>query len=422
MTTIGRWVSSAVATAAIAFAGAGVTAGAAQTASTPEKPAAAQAQTQTPPAPQPGQQRVGQRRSPRLDVPMDPERARRLYVPTDPKFQSIGTDYQRDMQRREADEARYPDLCKGIIDYKKITYRSSVGGLEIPAYLFQPLEKRRAARATRPWSGCTAASTATGHEMYLPVRQGGGGARLRGHRARVPRQHRLRRGLPRGHRLRRLRGRRRDLGLRLPEGQRCRTWTRTRIGIMGWSHGGYITALSVFREQHPFQARRRRSSPSPTSIFRLSYKGPGYQRDFATQKRHPGGLPFEKPDEYIERSPLYHVDRLAGAPAGARRHQRHRRGLRGGPAARRRAAGAQAGPCGDQGLRGPGAGARTAAATPSAAGWTRDAGARRIRPRSATRGTAPGCSSSGSAPLRGPLEASRNSAVAVSSSGSGLEC
>jgi dienelactone hydrolase len=44
-------------------------------------------------------------------------------------------------------------------------------------------------------------------------------------------------------------------------------------------------------------------------VFRLSYKGPSYQRSFSTQSRIQG-LPFEKRDVYIERSPLYHVDKL----------------------------------------------------------------------------------------------------------------
>jgi dienelactone hydrolase len=41
----------------------------------------------------------------------------------------------------------------------------------------------------------------------------------------------------------------------------------------------------------------------------LSYKGPRYQRSFSTQARIQG-LPFEKRSIYIERSPLYHVDKL----------------------------------------------------------------------------------------------------------------
>jgi dienelactone hydrolase len=49
--------------------------------------------------------------------------------------------------------------------------------------------------------------------------------------------------------------------------------------------------------------------PVTNLVFRLSYKGPGYQRQFSTQPRVQG-LPFEKRDLYIQRSPLYHVDKL----------------------------------------------------------------------------------------------------------------
>jgi hypothetical protein len=61
------------------------------------------------------------RQNPRLQVPMDPERARRLYVSKDPKDQSVGTNYQRAVDARVAAEARYPELCKGIIDFKKVS-------------------------------------------------------------------------------------------------------------------------------------------------------------------------------------------------------------------------------------------------------------------------------------------------------------
>ena len=49
--------------------------------------------------------------------------------------------------------------------------------------------------------------------------------------------------------------------------------------------------------------------PVTNLVFRLSFKGPRYQHTFATQSRI-RALPFEKPDLYIERSPLYHVDKL----------------------------------------------------------------------------------------------------------------
>ena len=78
---------------------------------------------------------------------------------------------------------------------------------------------------------------------------------------------------------------------------------------MGWSHGGYITLFSVFRDETPFKAAAA-IVPVTNLVFRLSYKGPTYQDDFATQERIQG-LPFEKRDEYIKRSPLYHADRLS---------------------------------------------------------------------------------------------------------------
>jgi dipeptidyl aminopeptidase/acylaminoacyl peptidase len=81
-----------------------------------------------------------------------------------------------------------------------------------------------------------------------------------------------------------------------------------RLGIMGWSHGGYITLMSVFRDAHPFKAGAA-IVPVTNLVFRLSYKGPSYQKDFSTQQGLQG-LPFEKRDEYIKRSPLYSVDKL----------------------------------------------------------------------------------------------------------------
>jgi dipeptidyl aminopeptidase/acylaminoacyl peptidase len=49
--------------------------------------------------------------------------------------------------------------------------------------------------------------------------------------------------------------------------------------------------------------------PVSNLIFRLSYKGPGYQRSFATQDAI-RGLPFERREIYVQRSPVFHVDKL----------------------------------------------------------------------------------------------------------------
>ena len=65
-----------------------------------------------------------------------------------------------------------------------------------------------------------------------------------------------------------------------------------RLGIMGWSHGGYITLLSVFRNTTPFKASAA-MVPVTNLVFRLSFKGPRYRHSFSTQERI-RGLPFEE--------------------------------------------------------------------------------------------------------------------------------
>jgi dienelactone hydrolase len=62
------------------------------------------------------------------------------------------------------------------------------------------------------------------------------------------------------------------------------------------------------RDETPFKAAAA-IVPVTNLVFRLGYKGPRYQRSFATQAGI-GGLPHEKPDEYIKRSPLYQVEKL----------------------------------------------------------------------------------------------------------------
>ncbi len=265
----------------------------------------AQAKPQTPPA-QPGQARPqGQRQNPRLQVPMDPDRARQLYVSKDPKDQSVGTDYQRDVASREAADARYPELCKGVIDYKKVTYRSGIGDIDVPAHLFQPLQKRGPrGHAAMVWVhggvhgnwGLTMfpfvkEAVERGYVIIAPDYRGSTGYGEAYHQL-----------IDYG-------------GYEVDDTISAVDYLKTlphvdgdRIGIMGWSHGGYITLMSVFRDQHPFKAGAA-IVPVTNLVFRLSFKGPGYQWDFATQKRI-GGLPFEKNDIYIERSPLYHVDKL----------------------------------------------------------------------------------------------------------------
>ncbi len=243
--------------------------------------------------------------NPRLQVPMDPDRARQLYVSKDPKDHSPGANFQRDMEQKAEADKRYAEACRGIIDYQKIRYRSPIGDLDIPAYLFQPLNTRGPrGHAAMVWVhggvhgnwGVTMfpfvkEAVERGYVIIAPEYRGSTGYGEAFHKE-----------IDYG-------------GYEVDDVLGAAEFLKTlphvdpdRLGIMGWSHGGYITLFNVFRDTHPYKAAAA-IVPVTNLVFRLSFKGPGYQWDFATQKRIQG-LPFEKPEIYIQRSPLYHVDKL----------------------------------------------------------------------------------------------------------------
>jgi len=257
-------------------------------------------------AQQPAQSPTAQQRQQRPEVKMDPERARRLYVSNNPDDNSLGHDFQRDLDEKKKTDERFAEASKGVMDFQKITYRSSVGDLDIPAYLFQPLVKRGPkGHAAMVWvhGGVHGnmeplyfpfikEAVERGYVIVTPEYRGSTGFGEAFHKA-----------IDYG-------------GYEVDDAMSAVDYLKAklpyvdpdRIGIMGWSHGGFITLHSVFRDQHPFKAAAA-IVPVTNLVFRLSYKGPGYQRDYATEKRI-GGLPFEKPDIYIQRSPLYSVDKL----------------------------------------------------------------------------------------------------------------
>jgi acetyl esterase/lipase len=242
----------------------------------------------------------------RSQVEMDPERARALYVSNDPADHSLGRNFERDMAGKAETDSIYAAVTQGVVDYQKVTYRSSVGDMDIPAYVFQPLEKRGdGGHAALIWvhGGVHGNWTANywpfvkeaverGYVVIAPEYRGSTG---------------LRPGAPRCHRLRRLRGRRRGHRLRL-DAREPAPRGPDRVAMMGWSHGGFISLLAAARPPHPFRAVVG-IVPVSNLIFRLSYKGPGYQHAFSTQERI-RGLPFERRELYVERSPVYQVDHI----------------------------------------------------------------------------------------------------------------
>ena len=241
----------------------------------------------------------------RAAVQVDEQRVRRLYVSNRPADHAVNYDFEADVRQRTEAEARYAEASRGVMDFTKVTYRSSIGDMDVPAYLFQPLKKRGpGGHAAMVWVHGGVHGN-WGINMFPFVRE----AVERGYVVICP-EYRGSTGYGEKHHNAIDYG-----GYEVDDTMSAVEYLKTlthvdseRLGVMGWSHGGYITLLSVFRDRTPFKAAAA-MVPVTNLVFRLSYNGPAYQQAFATQERIQA-LPFEKPDLYIERSPLYHVDRL----------------------------------------------------------------------------------------------------------------
>ena len=260
-------------------------------------PACAQGVAEPSPAPT--------RAAARGDVPMDAARAAALYV-SDRHEDHPKADYARHMAEKARIDSIYAARSRGVMRFEKITYRSAVDGMEIPAYVFAPLAPRGdGAHAAMVWvHGGVHGNWA---ETYLPFVVE---AVQRGYVIIAP-EYRGSTGYGEAHHNAIDYG-----GKELDDVASAVDHLKTlpfvdpeRIAVMGWSHGGFIAAHLVFRQRTPFRAGVA-MVPVTNLVFRLSYKGPRYQRSFSTQKEILG-LPFERREEYIRRSPLYRVDSLS---------------------------------------------------------------------------------------------------------------
>ena len=256
-------------------------------------------------AQQQGARAEGQRsQRPRPVVKMDSARAAELYVSNRTEDQPQA-DFTRQVVAKLRTDSILAARATGAYDFKKITYKSNADGMEVPAYLFAPLTKRGAkGHAAMVW--VHGGVHGDWNELMLPfVKE----AVQRGYVIITP-DYRGSTGHGASHYNAIDYG-----GKELDDVLTAVDYLHTlpyvdpdRIGIMGWSHGGFITAHLAMRKETPFKAAAA-IVPVTNLVFRLSYKGPGYQRSYATQSSI-GGLPFEKPEEYIKRSPLYHVEDL----------------------------------------------------------------------------------------------------------------
>jgi dipeptidyl aminopeptidase/acylaminoacyl peptidase len=254
-------------------------------------------------APLAGQGRGGG--PPARPVVMDSARAALLYVSNRPEDHPV-SNYASAIAGKARTDSIFEARSRGVLDYRKITYRSRIGDMDIPAYVYQPLDRRGArGHAAMIWVHGGVHGNWT--ESYWPfIRE----AVERGYVIVAP-EYRGSTGYGEAHHNAIDYG-----GYEVDDAMTAYDWIThnlphvdpERIGMMGWSHGGYITILSLTRDNHPFKAGAA-IVPVTNLIFRLSFKGPGYQRSFATQERV-RGLPFEQRELYVERSPYYQVDRL----------------------------------------------------------------------------------------------------------------
>ena len=225
--------------------------------------------------------------------------------PLAPDVAPTPVDFAR-MAREQADTDRvWRQASDGVMRMEKITYRSSRGDLDIPAFVFQPLTRPVRHRPALVWVH----EDIRGHlyEHYIPyIRE----ATARGYVVLAP-EYRGSIGYGQSHY---------DAidygGAEVDDVATAVSVLKSRygidpdrIGVIGWSHGGLIALLAILR--NPVLFRAAATIVPVTNLFhRLALKGVESQRRAIDPQNRFGGSPSERPDVYRYRSPLFHVDDL----------------------------------------------------------------------------------------------------------------
>jgi dipeptidyl aminopeptidase/acylaminoacyl peptidase len=208
------------------------------------------------------------------------------------RVKSMAPRYARDMESKKKDDDLVAKLSQGAgISFVKAAYPSSADGLSIPAYLFTPLKPRGP----------------KGHPALIWVH---GGVHSNFNSDSLPFIHQA---VDRGYIVIAI-----DYGgWEIDDTMSAYDYLQTavpavdpdRVGLIGWSHGGFITLHSLIRDQGKIFKCGYAGVPVTNLVFRLSYKGPSYEADFFTQKRIDGHV-YQRQALYIERSPVYHVAKI----------------------------------------------------------------------------------------------------------------
>ncbi|MEO7083009.1 MAG: alpha/beta fold hydrolase [Gemmatimonadaceae bacterium] len=247
--------------------------------------------------------------------PMDSVRARQLYVSRDTAdLSGCGRGCDRQIQTKHSTDSVWAAHAPGHYEFQKVTYKSRVDGLEIPAYVYSPINKGKAKHAAMVWVHgfvhgdwnlevfpFVLEAVKRGYVIVAPDYRGSTGYGNDWYRK-----------IDYG-------GKEVDDVLSAIDYLATVPYVDVkRVGVMGWSHGGFITSHVLFRDDNPFKAGAA-MVPVTNLVFRLSDHGPAYARDYVAEQGI-GGLPSDRNcgpkkdrdciDVYLERSPVFHVDNL----------------------------------------------------------------------------------------------------------------
>ena len=215
-------------------------------------------------------------------------------------------DFNQMRRDQEATDRVWRTASEGYMKMEKITYRSRLGDLDIPAFVFEPLtpsdprqlpalvwvHENIRGHLYENYIPFVRAATSRGYVVFAPEYRGSigygrffydaidyGGAEVDDVVTAVS-----------------------VLGTKYPQVD------PSRIGIIGWSHGGMIALLAIFRDPLAFKSAVA-IVPVVNLFQRLAWKGDGQRQAFDPRNRF-GGSPSERHQTYKERSPLFQVDRL----------------------------------------------------------------------------------------------------------------
>ncbi len=216
--------------------------------------------------------------------------------------------FDRALENQKQVDDTWRKASEGVMKMEKTTYKSRADGLEIPVFIFQPLQIRGPkGHPAIVWVH----PDIRGHlyEYYIPyVRE----AVKKGYvviapeyRGSVGYGQEFYDAIDYG-------------GLEVDDVLTAVDVLKTmphvdpeRIGIIGWSHGGMITLLSITREKEVHTFKAAVAMVPVTNLFqRLARKGVEQYHSSIDPANRIGGTPAQKPDEYRARSAIYQIDRL----------------------------------------------------------------------------------------------------------------